>query len=66
MFTHFFNSCVKEESGQGITEYGAVLAFTACIIAATLAAGQSSFGLAIKNSFSATANALSQLATSAS
>lgn len=54
------------EYGQGITEYGAVLAFVAFLIAGILSVGNSSLGLAIKNCFSATANSLSQLAANAS
>jgi len=66
MFSYFIHTFFDEDSGQGITEYGAVLAFVAFLVAATLAVGHSIFATAIKNSFSTTANTLTQLATNAS
>ena len=64
MFSNFIHAFFEEDSGQGITEYGAVLAFIALLIATTLAIGHSAFATAVKNSFSMTANTLAQLATS--
>jgi Flp pilus assembly pilin Flp len=66
MLTKLFYVFSKEESGQGITEYGAVLAFVAFLMAATLTAGQGTLGLAVKNAFSATGNVLTQIANNAS
>lgn len=55
-----------DESGQGLTEYGAILAFVALVIAACLAAGKGGLGQAIKNSFLTTASVLNQTSTTTS
>jgi len=66
MFTNFIHTFIEDEFGQGITEYGAVIAFIAVLIAATLMAGQNALGTAVKNTFSVTIHSLSQIGTSAS
>jgi Flp pilus assembly pilin Flp len=64
--SHLLKKFIKNESGQGITEYGAVLAFVAFLIAGILATGQGTLGSAVKNAFSATANSLTQLVSNVS
>jgi Flp pilus assembly pilin Flp len=54
----FFN----DESGQGIVEYGAVLAFTATIVAMVFSAGQGSLREGIRVAFSSAAFQLAELA----
>ena len=66
MISNLINNILKDESGQGITEYGAVIAFVAVIAAAIFSTGQSSLMAAIQNSFSGVANDINQLTAAAS
>ncbi len=54
---HFFTN----ESGQGITEYGAILAFVALIIAIIFGL-QGSFQAALQNAFSSVGGQLNSIA----
>ncbi len=66
MFTNLLNKFIKEESGQGITEYGAILAFVALLIGLVFALTQGALKAAISNAFSAVTMQLNQLTSSAS
>lgn len=60
---------LKDESGQGITEYGAILAFVAILVAVVFSITQGALSAAISKAFSAVVsqlNALSSAAGSAS
>ena len=60
---------IRDESGQGITEYGAILAFVAILVAVVFAITQGALAAAISKAFSAVVkqlNALSTVAGSAS
>ena len=63
------NKFIKDESGQGITEYGAILAFVAILVAVVFSITQGALSAAISKAFSAVVsqlNALSSAAGSAS
>ena len=65
----FVNAFVEEESGQGISEYGAIIAFVALLVAITFSAGNGSLMPAVSKAFkeiSSQVNALSSTAASAS
>lgn len=51
-----------DESGQGITEYGAILAFVALLIA-MLFTQQGALNKAINNAFTQVVNALNNIST---
>jgi len=60
---------LQDESGQGITEYGAILAFVAILVAVVFSITQGALTSAISKAFSAVVsqlNALSSAAGSAS
>jgi Flp pilus assembly pilin Flp len=57
---------IDDESGQGITEYGAVLAFVAILVALVIALLQGSLKSSISSAFSILASQMSSLAASAS
>ncbi len=60
---------IADESGQGITEYGAILAFVAILVAVVFSITQGALSSAISKAFSAVVsqlNALSAAAASAS
>jgi Flp pilus assembly pilin Flp len=59
-------SFFEDESGQGITEYGALLAFVGLLIAALFVGSSGSLALAVKSSFSAVTNNLNQIAANGS
>jgi Flp pilus assembly pilin Flp len=59
------NKFINDESGQGITEYGAILAFVAVLVAVVFAAIGGGLQPAISKAFSAVASQLNQLSTSA-
>ncbi len=61
LLKHFFIN----DSAQGITEYGAILAFVA-LIAATVFAFKGSLALALQNAFSSITTQLNSLATGTS
>lgn len=52
---------VADESGQGITEYGAILAFVALLVAVVFSFAQGSLTSAISQAFSNVVNQLNQL-----
>lgn len=63
------NKFIQDESGQGITEYGAILAFVAILVAVVFSITQGALSAAISKAFSAVVsqlNALSSAAGSAS
>jgi len=62
MFANLLKSFVKDESGQGITEYGAVLAFVAILVALIIALLQGSLATSISQAFSSLAAQMSSLA----
>ena len=66
MYSNIIHAFYKKDSGQGMTEYGAMLAFIAALIATTLSIGHGPLGSAIKNAFSVMASNLTQLAAYAS
>lgn len=55
----FFN----DESGQGITEYGAILAFVALLVAVVFGFAQGTLQSAISQSFSRVVSELNRLNT---
>ena len=66
MLTNAMKKFFIDQSGQGITEYGALLAFIGVLIGIALAAGQGSLQVALKNSFSSVSTNLAQLVSNAS
>lgn len=63
------NRFIQDESGQGITEYGAILAFVAILVAVVFAITQGALAGAISKAFSSVVtqlNALSGAAATAS
>jgi Flp pilus assembly pilin Flp len=61
MFSKLLKEFFAEESGQGITEYGAILAFVALIIAIVFGF-QGAFKQALSNAFSSVGNQLNSIA----
>ncbi len=61
MITRFIN----EESGQGITEYGAILAFVAILVALVFSIVQGPLKAAISAAFSAVVSQLNNLSSAA-
>ncbi len=60
---------IRDESGQGITEYGAILAFVAILVALVFSITQGALSAAISQAFAAVVkqlNALSGAANNAS
>ena len=66
MFANQIKAFYDDESGQGITEYGAIVAFVGVIVAMVFSAGNGTLALSIKNTFSAVANDMNQIAANAS
>jgi Flp pilus assembly pilin Flp len=65
----WFGKFCKDESGQGITEYGAILAFVALLVAVAFGCTGGSLSGALSRAFAEVAsqlNALSAAATSSS
>lgn len=56
---------VKDESGQGITEYGAILAFVALLVALVFGFAQGTLSQAISTAFSNVVNQLNRLNSAA-
>ncbi len=56
----FINQFVEDESGQGITEYGAILAFVAILIGIVFGAARGQLASAISTAFQ---NVVTQLNT---
>jgi len=63
--TNLLNRFVADESGQGITEYGAILAFVAVLIVVVAGFVNGTLKTAISNAFSLVASALGALNSSA-
>jgi Flp pilus assembly pilin Flp len=53
----------RSEDGQAITEYGAILAFIAVLVALVFAFGSSDFSAAVSNCFSSITKQLNDMAT---
>jgi Flp pilus assembly pilin Flp len=66
MFTGSLKRFISDESGQGITEYGAILAFVAVLVALVFAMTSGGLKVAVSNCFSAVVTQLNNLATAAS
>ena len=56
---------MHDESGQGITEYGAILAFVAILVAVVFSITQGALSAAISKAFSAVVSQLNALSTAA-
>ena len=59
------NKFIKDESGQGITEYGAILAFVAILVAVVFSSTQGALSAAISKAFSAVVSQLNALSSAA-
>ena len=59
------NRFITDESGQGITEYGAILAFVAILVAVVFAITQGALAGAISKAFSAVVSQLNKLSDAA-
>ncbi len=66
MFTGSLKRFISDESGQGITEYGAILAFVAVLVALVFTMTSGGLKAAISNAFLDCTSALNALATAAS
>lgn len=62
MFANQINAFFEDESGQGITEYGALLAFVGLMLAIVFSAGHGTLGLAVQNTYSAVSHQMNQIA----
>ena len=60
-FATSLNNFIKDESGQGITEYGAILAFVALLVAVVFSFASGTLTSAISQSFSTVVNQLNKL-----
>jgi Flp pilus assembly pilin Flp len=60
--TQFFNQFVDDESGQGITEYGAILAFVAVLVGLVFSFAQGQLASSISAAFSSVVAQLNNLA----
>lgn len=60
-FTTSFKNFLSDESGQGITEYGAILAFVALLVAVVFGFAQGTLTSAISQSFSTIVMQLNKL-----
>jgi Flp pilus assembly pilin Flp len=61
MTKEFINAFISDESGQGITEYGAILAFVALLVAVVFGFANGTLQSAISQSFSSVVSQLNQL-----
>lgn len=59
------NRFISDESGQGITEYGAILAFVAILVALVFSITQGALTSAISKAFSAVVSQLNNLSNAA-
>lgn len=57
----FIDSFVSDESGQGITEYGAILAFVALLVAVVFGFAQGTLKTSLSTSFSTVISQLNRL-----
>ncbi len=62
---HIIYQFVENESGQGITEYGAILAFVAILVAVVFSITQGALSAAISKAFSAVVSQLNALSSAA-
>ncbi len=62
----FIENFISEESGQGITEYGAILAFVAVLVSIVFTFVTGGLKTAISNAFSSVASQLNNLDSTAS
>lgn len=62
----FFHQFLKNEDGQGITEYGAIIAFVSLLVALTFGAANGSLMPAVSAAFRAVNSQLNALSTAAS
>lgn len=65
MTNNVLHDFVTDESGQGITEYGAILAFVAILVALVFSLTQGALKGAICSAFSAVAKQLDNLSSAA-
>lgn len=63
--TNIIRNFRDDESGQGITEYGAILAFVALLVALVFGFAQGSLQTALSQSFSTIVSQLNKLNTEA-
>ena len=61
----FFHEFINDESGQGITEYGAVLAFVAILVAVLFGAARGGLAATLSQSLSSVAKQLNNLNSTA-
>jgi Flp pilus assembly pilin Flp len=61
-----FQRFIEDESGQGITEYGAILAFVAILVALVFGITKGALTSAISAAFSAVVSQLNNLSSYAS
>jgi len=66
MFSRWIKAFLGDQSGQGITEYGALIAFVGMMVAIVFSAGHGVLTGAIQSSFSAVSQNLNQLITTPS
>jgi Flp pilus assembly pilin Flp len=59
--TEYMNKFVADESGQGITEYGAILAFVAVLVALVFGFAKGNLASSISGAFSAVVAQLNAL-----
>lgn len=65
-FSGFMNRFVADESGQGITEYGAILAFVAVLVAMVFSFAKGALATSISSAFNAVITQLNSLSSYAS
>jgi len=63
MSNNLISRFISEESGQGITEYGAILAFVAILVAVVFSITKGALTSAISNAFSAVVGQLNNLSS---
>jgi len=63
--TSVLSRFLRDESGQGITEYGAILAFVAILVAVVFGITKGALTHAISSAFSAVVAQLNNLSTAA-
>ena len=66
MNANLFKAFIDDESGQGITEYGAVLAFVTVLLALVISSLQGTMKTAMSQAFSTLASQIAELSTNAS
>lgn len=59
--TNLYNAFVSDESGQGITEYGAILAFVAVLVAVVFGFANGALKTTLSTSFSTVVSQLNRL-----